>query len=162
MIFLFISGIILACAHVAPTLPAVPGPEQAAETEILAAHHVDIPQTLSRWPKGRSTTFGNVNWPVYPKLKTNCTASFRTKSIAIAFLCALTRHPRPSKVLPVRQWHILVSYLPVLIIGNSVVSGFFKKKYFWRKERQLKKFHLIINTIWEWKKTYYFSTTKAG
>jgi hypothetical protein len=56
-------GIILACAHVAPTLPAVPALEQAAETEIMAkeAHHVDTPQTLSRWPKGRSTTFGNVN-----------------------------------------------------------------------------------------------------
>ena len=139
MIFLFITGIILACAHVAPTLPAVPGPEQAAETEILAAHHVDIPQTLSRWPKGRSTTFGNVNWPVYPKLKTNCIASFRTKSIAIAFLCALTRHPRPSRVLPVRQWRILVSYLPVLIIGSS---SFLKKIL----KRQLK-FHIIWTTI---------------
>ena len=143
MIFLFVTGIILACAHVAPTLPAVPelAEQVVAETEVMAkeAHHVDILQTLSQWPKGRSTTFGNVNWPVYPKLKTNCIASFRTKSIAIAFLCALTRHPRPSKVLPVRQWHILVNYLPVLIIGNSVVSGFFKKKIFLKKRETIKK-----------------------
>jgi len=97
-----------ACAVAAPA--AVPDRDPTPDS---------TPGTLSRWPNGLSTTFGNVNWRVFPKSRTSCIASFRTKSTATEFRSALIRHRQLSRVSPARRLRILVNCHPVLITGNE-------------------------------------------